>query len=57
MVVVVVMLRADYNEDQVLDAEDLEMVVDRLTGDQGLLPEEKNKLVERVSINRREKPN
>ncbi|XP_050707936.1 calcium and integrin-binding family member 3-like [Eriocheir sinensis] len=38
----------DYNEDQILDSEDLDVVVERLTGEQGLLPEEKKKLVERL---------
>lgn len=38
----------DYNEDQVLDAEDLHVVVERLTGEHGLLPEEKSKLVDRL---------
>ncbi|XP_037796186.1 calcium and integrin-binding protein 1-like [Penaeus monodon] len=35
----------DYNEDLILDGEDLECVVDRLTGRENLLPEEKDRLI------------
>ncbi|KAG7171836.1 calcium and integrin-binding protein 1-like [Homarus americanus] len=38
----------DFNEDKSLDRDDLGLVVDKLTGDSGLLPEEKEKLVDKL---------
>ncbi|KAK7080520.1 Calcium and integrin-binding protein 1 [Halocaridina rubra] len=38
----------DYNEDQSLDGEDLEIVIDRLTGNEKLKEEEKGKLIQRL---------
>ncbi|XP_064084158.1 calcium and integrin-binding family member 3-like [Macrobrachium nipponense] len=38
----------DYNGDHMLDDEDLEFVIDRLTGQEKLLPEEKKQLVDKL---------
>ncbi|XP_069159118.1 LOW QUALITY PROTEIN: calcium and integrin-binding protein 1 [Procambarus clarkii] len=38
----------DYNEDSILDAEDLAIMVDKLTGEGALLPEEKKRLVDKL---------
>nr|XP_045606189.1 calcium and integrin-binding protein 1-like isoform X1 [Procambarus clarkii]XP_045606190.1 calcium and integrin-binding protein 1-like isoform X1 [Procambarus clarkii]XP_045606191.1 calcium and integrin-binding protein 1-like isoform X1 [Procambarus clarkii] len=40
--------RTDYNEDSILDAEDLAIMVDKLTGEGALLPEEKKRLVDKL---------
>ncbi|XP_068250456.1 calcium and integrin-binding protein 1-like [Palaemon carinicauda] len=38
----------DFNGDHMLDGEDLEYIVDSLTGNEKLLPEEKNQLVDKL---------